>query len=454
MLKSVNPATGEIIGTYEEMSNAAINDILHRTHLNFLAWRKVPLDKKRELMLKAAVVLRNRRDEIARMMTLEMGKLFLQSKAEVDKCAWVCEHYAENTEEYIKDEIIKTDASRSYVSFQPLGVVLAVMPWNFPLWQVIRFAVPALMAGNGGILKHASNVTGCALLIEKIFREAGFPEDIFRTIVLPSSRVDSVINNKIVQAVTLTGSVPAGKSVAAAAGKALKKTVLELGGSDPYIILEDAELEKAAETCVVSRLINSGQSCINAKRFIIVDDVYEKFEEIFTAKMKSKKMGDPFSESTDLGPLSSIDSRNELHRQVTESASRGAKILCGGIIPEMTGAYYPATVLADVKPGMPAYDEEIFGPAASLIRVKNKAEAVRTANDSVFGLGAAVFTSDKERGERIAREELNSGCCFVNEFVRSDPRLPFGGIKESGYGRELSYFGIREFMNIKSIYIK
>jgi succinate-semialdehyde dehydrogenase/glutarate-semialdehyde dehydrogenase len=310
------------------------------------------------------------------------------------------------------------------------------------------------MAGNGGVLKHASNVTGCALLIEEIFREAGFPEDIFRTLLLPSGRVESVIQNPVVQAVTLTGSVAAGKSVAASAGKVLKKTVLELGGSDPYIILEDADLKKAAESCAVSRLINSGQSCINAKRFIIVDEVYEKFKEYFILEMSNKKMGDPFFENTELGPLSSIGSRDELHKQVLASIESGAELITGGKIPDMIGAYYPATILSDLKAGMPAYEDELFGPVASMIRVKDENEAIQVANSTVFGLGAAVFTVDKKRGERIAKEEINAGCCFVNEYVRSDPRLPFGGVKESGYGRELSYFGIREFMNIKSVYIK
>jgi succinate-semialdehyde dehydrogenase/glutarate-semialdehyde dehydrogenase len=319
---------------------------------------------------------------------------------------------------------------------------------------VIRFAAPALMAGNAGVLKHASNVTGCALMIEEVFREAGFPSNLFRTLIISSRKVDSVINNKIVQAVTLTGSVGAGKSVAASAGRVLKKTVLELGGSDPYIILEDADLEKAAETCVTSRLINTGQSCIAAKRFIVVEDIYDAFEELFVEKMSNKKMGDPFFENTELGPLSSVSLRDDLHEQVTSSIKAGARLVTGGVIPDMKGAYYPATILTDVKPGMPAYEDELFGPVASLIKVKDEEEAVHTANDTSFGLGAAIFTSNVKRGEEIARNELNAGCCFVNEYVRSDPRLPFGGVKESGYGRELSYFGIREFMNIKSVYVK
>jgi succinate-semialdehyde dehydrogenase / glutarate-semialdehyde dehydrogenase len=454
MIQSVNPATEELIRTYDEMDEAAVNEILRLNYQEFLRWKKVAVKERAGLMRKAANMLRTRREVIAKMMTIEMGKLYLQSKAEVDKCAWVCDHYAEYTEKYTEDEVVETDASRSFITYQPLGPVLAVMPWNFPLWQVIRFAAPALMAGNSGILKHASNVTGSALLIEEIFRESGFPENLFRTIIVSSGRVASVISNKNIQAVTLTGSVGAGKSVASAAGRALKKTVLELGGSDPYIILEDADLDKAAETCVTSRLINNGQSCIAAKRFIVVEDIYDEFEELFLAKISNKKMGDPFFENTELGPLSSLDSRNELHEQVIQSEKKGARVLTGGNIPNMKGAFYPATVITDIKPGMPAYDDELFGPVASLIRVKDEEEAVRVANDTVFGLGAAVFTSDISRGEELARNEIHAGCCFVNDYVRSDPRLPFGGVKESGYGRELSYFGIREFMNIKSVYIK
>jgi succinate-semialdehyde dehydrogenase / glutarate-semialdehyde dehydrogenase len=454
MIKSVNPATEEVISTYEEMDDNTLNDVLNKNYQEFLKWKKVPLKERGDLMRKASGVLRSRKNTIARMMTMEMGKLYHQSKSEVDKCAWVCEHYADYTEEYIKDEMVKTEASKSFIAYQPLGPVLAIMPWNFPLWQVIRFAAPALMAGNSGVLKHASNVTGSALLIEEVFREAGFPEDLFRTIIVPSGRVSAVINNKNIQAVTLTGSVAAGKSVAAAAGKALKKTVLELGGSDPYIILEDADLESAAETCVVSRLINNGQSCIAAKRFIVLEEVYDKFEELFISKMSNKSMGDPFFENTELGPLASITSRDELHEQVTESVKKGAVVLTGGTVPNLKGAYYPATILSNITPGMPAYKDELFGPVASLIKVKDEEEAISVANDTVFGLGASVFTGDIKRGEEIARSGLHAGCCFVNEYVRSDPRLPFGGVKESGYGRELSYFGIREFMNIKSVYIK
>jgi len=327
------------------------------------------------------------------------------------------------------------------------------MPWNFPLWQVFRFAVPALMAGNAGILKHASNVSGSALAIEDIFRKAGSPKNLFRTILVQSSKMDNVIEHPLIRAVTLTGSVPAGRSVASKAGYVLKKTVMELGGSDPYLILEDADLEQTAATCVSARLINGGQSCIAAKRFIIVEAVYNEFEKLFVQKMKRVKMGDPFNEENLLGPQASIPLRDELHQQVIRSVELGAKLLLGGTIPKKKGAFYPATVLTNVKKGMPAYDEELFGPVAALIKVKDENEAIEVANDSVFGLGAAVFTRNEERGEKIAKEKLNAGACFVNELVRSDPRLPFGGIKDSGYGRELSSFGIREFVNIKTVYL-
>jgi succinate-semialdehyde dehydrogenase/glutarate-semialdehyde dehydrogenase len=332
--------------------------------------------------------------------------------------------------------------------------VLAVMPWNFPFWQVFRFAAPGLMAGNAGILKHASNVSGCALAIEEVFREAGFPENLFSTILVPSSQMEEVIKNEKIKAVTLTGSVPAGKAVAKTAGSVLKKTVMELGGSDPYLILEDADLEMASDTCVTARLINGGQSCIAAKRFIVVEKAYDSFEKLYLEKMKSKKMGDPFDEANHIGPQASVPLRDELHLQVERSIELGAKLLLGGKIPEMRGAWYPPTVLTNVKKGMPAYDEELFGPVAALIKAKDEAEAIEIANDSIFGLGAAVFTKDVNRGEKIAKEKIEAGCCFVNAFVKSDPRLPFGGIKESGYGRELSSFGIREFVNIKSVFVK
>ncbi|HSW53750.1 MAG TPA: NAD-dependent succinate-semialdehyde dehydrogenase [Ignavibacteriaceae bacterium] len=454
MLNSVNPANLQTIKTYSRMSPSEVNEIIDLTNNAFEAWRQTSFSHRSKLMMKAANVLRVKKEEYSRLMTLEMGKPITQSRAEVDKCAWVCEYYAENAENFLSDELIATDASKSFVTFQPLGIVLAVMPWNFPFWQVFRFAAPGLMAGNAGILKHASNVSGCALAIEEVFREAGFPENLFRTILVPSSQMETVIKNEKIKAVTLTGSVFAGKAVATTAGSVLKKTVMELGGSDPYVILEDADLEMAADTCVTARLINGGQSCIAAKRFIVVEKIYDEFEKLFVEKMKSKKMGDPFDESNYIGPQASVPLRDELHQQVEKSIELGANLLLGGKIPEMQGAWYPPTVLSNVKKGMSAYDEELFGPVASLIKAKNEEEAIHIANDSIFGLGAAVFTRDLKRGELIAKEKIQAGCCFVNAFVKSDPRLPFGGIKESGYGRELSSFGIREFVNIKTVFVK
>ncbi len=454
MIKSINPATGKDIQTYPEMAGEEIEKILSLAKEAQLDWQKSGFGNRKKNMLRAAASLRTKKEHLSELMTAEMGKPINQSKSEIEKCAWVCEYFAENAEKFLNDETIESDASKSYVAFRPLGVVLAVMPWNFPFWQVFRFAAPNLMAGNAGVLKHASNVSGCALAIEDIFKDAGFPENIFRTLIIPSRRVKEVIENKNVSAVTLTGSVPAGKSVASIAGSVLKKTVMELGGSDPYLVLEDADLDRTAEICVNSRLINNGQSCIAAKRFIIVDSVYKEFERLFTEKMKRKTVGDPALPSNDVGPLARKDLRDELHQQVLESIKKGASLTLGGRIPEGNGAYYPPTVLANVAPGMPAYDEELFGPVAALIRVKDEKSGIAAANDSSFGLGAAVFTSDFKRGERIAKEELDAGCCFVNEFVRSDPRLPFGGVKESGYGRELSLYGIREFVNVKTVYIK
>jgi succinate-semialdehyde dehydrogenase/glutarate-semialdehyde dehydrogenase len=452
-IEAINPATGETLHTHAEMSREEVREALQRCHEAWEPWRYTTFQERATLMRRAAHLLREHEDKYARLMALEMGKPLAQGRAEVEKCAWVCDYYAENAASFLADEPIASDASKSYVAFQPLGIVLAVMPWNFPFWQVFRFAAPALMAGNAGVLKHASNVPGCALAIEAIFREAGFPEHLFRTLLVGSREVEGIIENPLVRAVTLTGSTPAGKAVASAAGRALKKTVLELGGSDPYLILEDADLEAAASTCATSRLINSGQSCIAAKRFIVVESVRLRFETLFVGKMHAHKMGDPLDEETQVGPQARVDLRDEVHQQVQQSLSRGARLLLGGEIPDLPGAYYPPTVLTDVKKGMAAYDEEIFGPVAAVIPVANEEEAIRVANDSPFGLGAAVFTQDVERGERIATA-LEAGACFVNTFVRSDPRLPFGGIKESGYGRELSSFGIREFVNIKTIYVK
>ena len=454
MLQSINPATEEKIESYNEHTRQEIDSILENVDKAQQSWEKTEFSERSRLMKIAAEVLRANSERYAKLMTHEMGKPISGARSEVEKCAWVCDYYAENAVEFLSDEVIETDASQSFVTFRPLGVILAVMPWNFPFWQVFRFAAPGLMAGNAGVLKHASNVTGCALAIEEIFREAGFPEHLFRTIKVPGKNVANVIENPVIKAVTLTGSVPAGKAVAEKAGSLLKKTVMELGGSDPYLILEDADLEEAAQTCATSRLINSGQSCIAAKRFIVVESVLDEFTGKFTEQMRSKTMGAPMDEESDLGPQARNDLRDELHEQVQKSIENGAKCILGGKIPNRKGAWYPPTILTNVAPGMPAYEEELFGPVAAIIEAKDEEDAIRIANDSIFGLGAAVFTEDEEKGRLIAAKKLNAGCCFVNQFVKSDPRLPFGGVMESGYGRELSHYGIKEFVNIKTVYVK
>jgi succinate-semialdehyde dehydrogenase / glutarate-semialdehyde dehydrogenase len=454
MLQSINPVSGKTIHEYSEHSAEETAAIIKECALAQEEWAKSDFYIRRKLMTRVSDILRSKAAEYAVMITREMGKPVAQSRAEVLKCANVCDYYVENAEVFLANEIVSTEASESYIAYRPLGVVLAVMPWNFPFWQVFRFAAPALMAGNGALLKHASNVTGSALMIEDIFKEAGFPAHLFRTLKLPGKKVAQVAENPLVKAMTLTGSVGAGRAVAAKAGEMLKKSVLELGGSDPYVVLEDAELESTVDTCVKSRLINSGQSCIAAKRFIVVKPLLKDFETRFVQKMKEQVMGDPMSDDTDLGPQASLSLRDELHEQVLKSIQKGAICLLGGTPPDLDGAWYPPTVLTGVEPGMPAYDEELFGPVGAIIAANDEDDAIRIANDSVFGLGAAVFTKDINKGKRIAEKALNAGCCFVNDFVKSDPRLPFGGIGDSGYGRELSYAGIREFTNIKTVYVK
>ena len=403
-------------------------------------------------MREAAQILRTRRAEYARTMTTEMWKPIVQAEAEVDKCAWVCEYYADHAEAFLAEQPRETQASRSYVRFDPLGPVLAVMPWNFPFWQVFRFAAPALMAGNAGILKHASNVPRSALAMEEVFREAGFPRGLFSTVLVGPSAVAGLIADPRIVAVTLTGSELAGSKVAEQAGYALKKTVLELGGSGPFIVLADADIGAAARTAADARLINSGQSCIAAKRFIVVEPVADQFLDRFLDELRSRRMGDPLVRGTQVGPQARIDLRDLLHEQVAESVKRGAKLLLGGEVPAGKGAFYPPTLLAAVDKGMPAFDEETFGPVAAVIRAKDEADAVRLANDSTFGLGASLWTEDRVRAERLAAQ-IEAGSVFVNGVVKSDPRLPFGGIKRSGYGRELSEYGIREFVNVKSVWI-
>lgn len=449
-IQTVNPATEEKLTSYETYTAAEVDTIVGHVSEAFQRWRAADIETRCAHLRRLSSSLASEQEALAKLMTLEMGKPITEARAELEKCASVCDYYAKHAQTFLADEHIDTDAQRSFVSFEPLGIVCAVMPWNFPFWQVFRFAAPALAAGNACLLKHASNTTGCALAIEQLFARAGFPENIFRTLLLDHDQLGDLVGLREVAAVTLTGSTEAGRRIAQLAGKALKKSVLELGGSDPYLILDDADIEAAAKTCVKSRLINGGQSCIAAKRFIVVDTVHKKFEAAFVEHMRRVKPEDPQQESTQLGPLARADLRDSLLQQVRKSIAEGARCILGGELPPGAGYYYAPTVLTDVQPGCTAFKEELFGPVAAIIPARNEEAAIELANHSVYGLGAAVFTRDRERGERIARQ-LQAGTCVVNDFVRSDPQMPFGGLKESGWGRELSHYGIKEFVNIKSI---
>src|SRR5437660_9782814 len=450
---SINPTTGETLDTFAETTPAALERLLDQAVAAYQSWRRCSYAQRAPAMREAGRLLRARKTQHARTMALEMGKPLPQGEAEAEKCAWACDYYAEHAERFLADEPRETDASKAFVRFDPIGPVLAIMPWNFPFWQVFRFAAPALMAGNAGILKHASNVPRCALHIEDVFREAGFPEGLFRVALVGTGMVPAIIADPRIRAATLTGSDSAGSKVAEQAGRELKKTVLELGGSDPFIVLEDADLQKAAKAAAEARLINSGQSCIAAKRFIAVEKIADTFLEVFVSEMRSRRMGDPLDRATQVGPQARDDLRAALRRQVEESVKRGAKLLLGGRIPEGPGAFYPPTVLAAGNKGMPAFDEETFGPVAAVIRARDEAGAIRLANESQFGLGASRWTQDLARAGRLGRQ-IEVGCIFVNEVVKSDPRLPFGGVKRSGYGRELSEYGIREFVNIQTIWVE
>lgn len=453
MLQSIDPSTGRVLRDYKEADPAQIAGALAAAAAAFPAWRRLSPAERAAPLRRAGTLLRNRSAELAMLMAEEMGKPVAQGRAEAEKCATACDFFAVSGPNFLAPESIGTEATRSYVAYEPLGLVLGVMPWNFPFWQVFRFAVPTLLAGNVCVLKHASNVSGCALAIEALFKEAGLPAGVFTTLLVGSGAVEGIVASPHVRAVSLTGSTPAGRAVAAAAGRALKKTVLELGGSDPYVILADADLDVAVPACVQARLVNTGQSCIAGKRFIVVESARAAFTERFVSAMKAKRFGDPRDETNDLGPMARVDLRDQLHAQVEATVAGGARLLCGGEIPPGPGAWYPPTVLEGIRPGTPAYEEELFGPAAAILGARDEEEAIRIANDTPFGLGAAVFTRDASRGERIAAEALEAGSCFVNAFVRSDPRLPFGGVKESGYGRELAALGIREFVNAKTIYV-
>lgn len=451
---TVNPATGKVIQGYREMSARKVEQIIDSTQADFLIWREFDFKQRASFVFKLAGILRRRKEEYVELMANEMGKPLSQGRAEIEKCALVCEHYAEHAADYLKPKSIKTRMSKSYLTYQPLGIIFAIMPWNFPFWQIFRFAAPTIMAGNGILLKHAPISTGTALAIEKIFQEAGFLENLFRSLILSEKGASRVIAHPHIKAITLTGSTRAGKIVAAQAAKELKKSVLELGGSDPYLILEDADLEEAAEACVISRMNNSGQSCIAAKRVITLASIQDKFLSLIQEKLKRYKIGNPFDENTDCGPLARRDLRDKVHEQVQESLKQGAKLIMGGILPLREGYYYPPTLLVDVKKGMPAYEEEIFGPVLSVLTARDEEEAIAIANDTSYGLGAAVFSRDLVRAEKIAVEKIQAGTCAINTWVASDPRLPFGGIKQSGYGRELSAEGIRSFVNLKTINIK
>ena len=452
-MQSVNPATAAKLKDYADHDAAEVERRLALSAAAFRSWREVPFSRRSELMGAAAAELRRSLAQYARIMTLEMGKTLASAEAEAEKCAWVCDHYARHAEGYLAPEEVATDAGHSFVRFDPLGPVLAVMPWNFPFWQVFRFAAPALMAGNVGLLKHASNVPGCALAIEEVFRRAGFPEGCFQALMIGSKAVDGVIAHPAVQAVTLTGSESAGRAVASAAGAALKKSVLELGGSDPFLVLRDADVEAAGKAAASARCINNGQSCIAAKRFIVEEPAADAFEAAFTKAMAALKVGDPMDRATDVGPMAREDLLLELHDQVERSVKAGATLLLGGRRLDRPGYYYPPTVLTHVRPGMAAFDEETFGPVGAVIRARDEGEAVALANRSDFGLGASVWTGDPKRGEALAAK-IESGSVFVNGAVKSDPRLPFGGVKRSGYGRELAAFGIREFVNIKTVWVR
>jgi succinate-semialdehyde dehydrogenase / glutarate-semialdehyde dehydrogenase len=452
-IATMNPATGQLIKTFDPLSDAKIEEKLQKAADAFSKYRTGPFAERARMMMNAAAILENEKDSFARMMTTEMGKTFRSAVDEAAKCAWVCKYYAENAERFLADEIVETTAKRSYIHYQPLGAVLAVMPWNFPFWQVLRFAAPALMAGNVGLLKHASIVPQCALAIEDIFRRAGFREGVFQTLLIGSQKVDKILGDSRVMAATLTGSEGAGIEVGVGASKRIKKVVLELGGSDPFIVMPSANLEAAVTTGVKARIFNNGQSCIAAKRFIVAEAIADKFEREFANKMAALRVGDPFDEKTELGPLSTAQGVADLDRDVKKTVQAGAKVLTGGKPLDRPGNFYAPTVLTNIPKGSPAHKEELFGPVASVFRAKDVDDAIRIANDSRFGLGASAWTNDGKERERFIND-LESGMVFINRMVASDPRIPFGGVKWSGHGRELGAHGIREFTNIKTVWIE
>jgi succinate-semialdehyde dehydrogenase/glutarate-semialdehyde dehydrogenase len=452
-IATINPATGEMVKSFEPLSDAQLEVKLQKAADAFSSYRKVPFAERAHMMLKAGAILEAEKENYARVMTTEMGKTFRSAVDEAAKCAWVCKYYAENAERFLADEVVETGAKRSFIKYQPLGPVLAVMPWNFPFWQVLRFAAPALMAGNVGLLKHASIVPQSALLIEELFRKAGFPDGVFQTLLIGSSKVDRVLADPRVMAATLTGSEGAGIEVGVGAAKRIKKVVLELGGSDPFIVMPSANLEVATATAVKARIFNNGQSCIAAKRFIVAEPIADRFEKLFAEKMAALRVGDPFDDQTELGPLSTADGLADLDRDVKKTVQAGAKVLTGGQPLARLGNFYAPTVLTNIPKGSPAHKEELFGPVASVFRAKDVDDAIRIANDSRFGLGASAWTNDQDERERFI-SDLEAGMVFINRMVASDPRLPFGGVKWSGHGRELAEHGIREFTNIKTVWVE
>lgn len=448
--KSINPYNAEQVGNYNSLTNEELDQKLIKSQKAFESWRKVSLQERCSLLKNAAKVLRDNTEEYAKMITLEMGKPISESRSEVTKCAWVCDYYAENAHKFLADEIIQTDASQSFVKHDPIGTVLAIMPWNFPFWQVFRYAAPTLTSGNTGLLKHASNVFGCAELIEDVFTKAGYPPNVFQNLIIHHNQVEQIIAHKTVKAITLTGSERAGSAVAALAGKYLKKTVLELGGNNAFIVLDDADIDKSVKTALTARMLNCGQSCIAAKRFILVERIYDEFVQKFTKAVSELKSGNPMDDKTTIGPLARIDFADMLNKQVQDSVKQGAKILLGG---NQKGSFHEPTILGDVKPGMPAFDEETFGPLAALIKAKDITHAFELAENSNYGLGLTVCTQNIEKALSYV-SQVSDGAFFINELVKSDPRLPFGGTKNSGYGRELAKDGMMEFVNRKTVYVK
>jgi len=451
---TVNPHNGEVIKEYVKHTSGEIERIISNATKRQIEWARKPFPARAEFFLAVADLLLKRKEQYARLMAEEMGKPISQGIAEIEKCARVCHYYVENSEKFLADKPVETEAKKSYVTYNPLGIILGIMPWNFPFWQVFRFAVPTLMAGNAVLMKHSSNVMGCSLAIEYLLLDAGIPENVFSSLVISGEEAEELIGNINIAAVSLTGSTQVGQRVTAVAGKYMKKCVMELGGSDPYLVLKDADIDKAAKICAAARLINSGQSCIAAKRFIVEADVYDEFLEKFTREMASYKMGNPLESDTAIGPQARADLRDELHNLVEKTIEFGGKLHLGGELPEGPGYYYPATIVTGVMPGMPLFDEESFGPVAAVTRAEREDLAISLCNFSKFGLGAAIFTEDLEKAEHLAKNVLNAGTVYVNGQVKSDPRLPFGGIKESGYGRELSEEGIKEFVNIKTVVIE